>query len=101
MLICYASLMKRILVNLPEEQVARVDAKARDLGITRSELARKALDRFVENANSGFETKEDRVRRVRRALEEMRESGRRMRRLDPGWNPSALIREARAGRIRL
>jgi len=93
--------MTRILVNVGEAELSAADAAAKRLGVSRSEVVRRALARFVSGGEAPLESVKDRIRRVNRVLEEMQESGRQMKKLDPTWDPVALIRAHRDGKIRL
>ncbi|MEK7475204.1 MAG: ribbon-helix-helix protein, CopG family [Candidatus Coatesbacteria bacterium] len=93
--------MTRILVNVKEDELAAADAAAKRLGVSRSEVVRRALARFVSGKEAPVESVEERLRRVNRVLEEMKESGRQMKKIDPTWDPVALIRAHRDGKIRL
>ncbi len=63
-MMCYHDGMVRTQVQLPEEQVSRLKAKALEEGTSLAELVRRAVERYLaEEENGGYEE------RARRALE--------------------------------
>ncbi len=92
--------MTRALINFDAQELKAVDAAARRLGLSRSAFVRRAA---VTQANpaSRPETPEERRTRIMSAFERLRESGRRIRKINPDWDPIALIRASRDGKIRL
>ena len=92
--------MPRILVNLDEEKLKAADAAARRLGVSRSEVVRRAVTAFT-NPGPREETMEERRTRMMAAYDRMQAAGRRILAANPEWDPVALIRAARDGKIRL
>jgi len=82
--------MKRVLLNLRDEDVANADRVAEQLGVSRSEVVRRALTRLT----AGTATQEDEAVRRARAREtaaDMEAFGRILAR-DRNWRPMEIIR---------
>ena len=92
--------MTRALINFDKQELKSVDAAARRLGLSRSAFVRQAAVTQANPAPSE-ESIEARTARMMAAYERLQASGRRIKAADPDWDPVALIRASRDGKIRL
>ena len=87
-----------MLVNLGEAELNRADAAARSLGVSRSEVIRRAVATFASQAGTTTEDGPHRRRRALQAFARMRAIGRKIQLADPTWDPMAIIRRDRERR---
>lgn len=86
-------MVAKVTVSLPEDLLARLDAEADSLGVSRSLLVQEATASYL-GKNADERAAEVRKARVRAAIQGMREMAARNPRLD-GRNSLEILREIR------
>lgn len=82
--------MKRVLLNIKEEELAAADREAERLGTSRAELIRRALDDFLAKRRGEQEELEARARA--RELNAAMDRSAAILSQDKSWDPIAITR---------
>ncbi len=91
--------MKRVILNLQEEELERAEKLASRLAVSRAEVFRRALAAFAELMPTREEEERRRTRRAEIAAD-MDAAAKELSK-DPDWDPVAIIRAGRnRGRYR-
>ncbi|MBF4510162.1 MAG: ribbon-helix-helix protein, CopG family [Aeromicrobium sp.] len=83
--------MAKPTISIPDGMLEDIDRRAAEAGISRSAFVQEAIARYGEALDEQT-AQEARARRIHRAIEEMREIGKKM---PPGVDGTAIIRRLR------